>query len=224
MKRNFFIVALATLALLVPVAVEAQVVQFYLLPIDIWIDPENGDAYRGPSYLKWLGNPEGLDVRWSCKDYGLINEMVCAVNGEQADHDYLGAQGDVYQFPANLDVAMSQEERSAIAAYLEGAYIPADWLSPADTFRTALRTVTGMFLFMQRLTAITGDTPLDWGVGLNDQFRTLDQVHQDAIVQTFTDLGYDDSVIRDNWTLRIILKNAADQWGETPVLFGFVTL
>ena len=215
------IVILVLLAMLLPFAsvVEAQVIQYYLLPVQVV-----NDVYRGPSYLKWRWNPEGLDVPWSCKDYGLIDVMVCAVDGAQADHDYLAAQGDVYQFPENLEVNPSPAELNQLETYLEGAYIAADWLSPSETWHEALRTVTGMFLFMQRLTAITGNSPLEWGVTLNTQFRNLDQVYQDAITQAFTDLGYDDSVIRTNWTLRVLLKNAADQWGEKPILFGFTTL
>jgi hypothetical protein len=146
------------------------------------------------------------------------------VGAEQADHDYLAAQLSVYQFPADLDVAMGATARAEISVYLEGVAVPADWLGPQDTFRTALRTVTGMFLFMQRLTAITGDDPISAGLELNDRYDSVPQLWRDGILQAYGDLGYDDSVVRDNWTLRVILKNTADQWGARPIHFGFVTL
>jgi hypothetical protein len=195
-------------------------VRFYLIPVQV-VD----EVFRGPKYLKWFMNPDGLDVRWSCKDYGAIDMMSCAVGSEeQGDHDYLAAQADVYQWIEPLDGQMTAGERAEVTTYLESAWIPANWITPADTRREAVRTVTGMFLFMQRLTAITGSTPIEWGVELNTQYQNLDLEYQEAIVDAFDTLGYDSSVIRDNWTLRVLLKNAADQWGETPILFGFVTL
>lgn len=213
------ILLLILLAIVFPFAAEAQVIRYYLLPVDVY----QGWA-RGPMYLKWRFNPDGLDVPWGCIDYGLIDTMVCAVDASTADHAYLVAQANVYQFPENLDVSPGPAELSALEITLESTYIAADWLNPSETWRETLRTVTGMFLFMQRLTAITGNTPLDWGVGLNTQFQNLDQQYQDAIIQAFNDLSYDDSVIRTNWTLRVLLKNAADQWGAKPIHFGIVTL
>jgi hypothetical protein len=197
---------------------------FYLIPVMV-VAGGGGRDYRGPSYLKWRMNPEGLAVQWSCKDYGSINNvMVCAVNAEQADHDTLAAQDGVFTFPADLETAPSPAELSALEAALEAAYIPADWLSPSMTWRENLRTVTGMFMFMQRVTTVAGDNPLDWGVTLNTAFRDLPAGKQEALLIAFDTLGYDSSVVKTNWTLRVVLKNAADQWGERPIYFGFVDL
>lgn len=196
--------------------------RFYLVPI------ESVGNTRGPEYFPWFFDPDPVaelaGVRWSLKDYGVINQGVVAAEVTQAQHDFLAAQAEVFDFPENLDAAMGSADRTALSNYLEAVAIPADWLSPADTYRTALRTVTGMFLFMQRYTAITGTNPLQSGLTLNTQFRNLNAVNQNAIRQTFTDLGYDDTVIRDNWTLRVLLKNAADQWGSRAIEFGFVSL
>lgn len=217
---RYLLVVFVLLAALLPASVEAQElsVQYYLLPV------QQIGNYRGPMYLKWRFNPDGLDVQWSCKDYGTINQMICAVNAEQIQHDWLAVQDGVYQFPANLEVAPSPAELSALETALEAAYIPADWLTPSETWRVNLRTITGMFLFMQRLTAITGNDPLDWGVTLNTQFRNIPTLYQSAIIEAFDTLGYDSSVLKDNWTLRIVLKEAADQWGTQPIYFGFTTL
>jgi hypothetical protein len=198
-------------------------VRFYLMPAAVTII--EGSIFRGPKYLKRRWHPEDLDVRWSGKDYGSIDLYVCAVDGTAADHAFLAAQSDTFAFPEDLEGAMSQADRAALSDYLEIVYVPADWITPSDSYRSALRTVTAMFLLMQRLTAMTGNvSPLEWGVGLNDQFRTLAQQYQDAIMGAFSTMGYDTGVIRANWTLRVILKNAADQWADRPILFGFVTL
>lgn len=194
-------------------------IHYYILPVDTHVP-----NYRGPLYLKWRFNPAGLDVPWSCKDYGSIDVMICAVDADAADHIYLAAQTSVYQFPENLNVTPSPAELSALEAVLEATYIPAQWLSPSETWRDAIRTVTAMFLLMQRLTGITGSNPLEWGVTLNTQFRNLEQQYQDAIAEAFDTLNYDSGAIRDNWTLRVILKTAADNWGDSPIIFGFTTL
>ena len=223
MKR--ILIALALLMLLagsVPV-VEGQgemEIRFYMIPIDTHVP-----GYRGPLYLKWRMNPDGLDVQWSCVDYGSnLDTMVCAVNAETADHDYLTGQADVFAWTANLDITLTPSRRSALQTYLEGAFIPADWIGPSDTERTALRTITGMFLFMQRLTAILPQPIQEYVFGLNTQFINLDPVLQAAIDEAILTLGYDNSELKDNWTVRILLKNMADQWGTKPIHFGFTVL
>lgn len=229
MKKVFLLTLLALLvSACAPAVVQAQeatVIQYHLIPVDVYIHPDSGATYRGPMYLKWRWNPSGLDVQWSCKDYGVIDIMMCAVNAEPVDQAYLDAQTDTYTFPEVIDsVNPSPAELSALETYLEASYIPANWLSPSEDWRTAMRTITGMFLFMQRLTTITGSSPLDWGVTLNTRFNQLDQAYQDALIEAYDTLGYDSSVVRDNWTLRVILKNTAEQWGTKPILFGFTTL
>ena len=134
MKRVLTAIVLMLLTL-VSVAVEAQMaIQYFMIPVQV------EGRYRGPSYLKWRFNPEGLDVPWSCKDYGIVNNvMVCAVNAEQTDLDWLAAQDGVYAWPTALDENLPQAERSALTTYLEAQFVPANWISPSDTRRTALR-------------------------------------------------------------------------------------
>jgi hypothetical protein len=197
-------------------------IRFYIAPIE-----QVGD-YRGPEYFLWRYDADPLnsvDCRWSLKDYGSqINTGVLAADIEIDDHAYVSSQADVFSFPENIDVNPSPAELSALEDFMEIAYIPADWLLPNMSWREVIRTITGMFLFMQRLTAITGDSPLDWGITLNTSFGDIPTDKQDAIIEAYDSLGYDSSVLKDNWTLRIILKNTADQWGDAPIYFGFVTL
>jgi len=212
--------ALVALALVVPVRVEAQAVaEFFIVPAMIV-----GHA-RGPMYLKWRFNPGGLDVNYWQIYYGSLPTMIVCVEAEQVDLDWLAAQDGVYTFPTNLDAQPSPAELSEVETALEGQYIPADWLLPNMTWREVIRTVSGLMLFMGRLTTILGgQSPIDLGWSLNAQFRTLSAEHQAAIIEAFDSLGYDSSVLRDNWTLRVLLKNAADQWGSTPINFGGIVI
>lgn len=217
MKRTKWLI-LTALLLLVPLTVEAQVIQYFMIPVQVV------SYMRGPSYLKWRGNPTGLDVPWSCKDYGTVNNvMICAVDAETADLTWLSAQDGVYAWPTALDENLPQQERSAITAYLEAQFVPANWVSPSDTRRTALRTVTSMYIYMQRLTTIAGN-PLDWGITLNTQFRNLTPAHQVALETAASSLGYTWEVV-PNDTIRNILKTMADAWGDAEIHFGsFTTL
>lgn len=198
-------------------------VRFYILPVQrVTVD---GRDYRGPMYLKWRMNPGGLAVQYSLKDYGSIDMATVAVEATATDHTTLAAQANVYQFPENIDVKMTAAQRAALSDYLEAHAVPGDWIAAQDSHRTALRTVTGMFLYMQRLTALTGNvSPLDWGYELNTQWRNISAAHQAAIAEAAVSLGYSTAFIGANTQVRALLKNFADQWGAAPILFGFVTL
>jgi hypothetical protein len=208
-------------------------VQFYILPIQIVtvvLDPETGtpvtvNPRRGPKYLKWLENPAGMDVIWSMKDYGHENTAIVAVNADPADHAILAAYPDVYQYPENLDVNLSPADITEISDFMEVNYIPSDWITPSDTFRSALKTTLGMFMSVQRYTGITGLAPTASGINMNDQLRNWPQEAQDAFTQVWTEFGGKLADLKSNWTARILLKNLADLWGTKPIIFGgFITI
>jgi hypothetical protein len=156
--------------------------------------------------------------------YGRLDVASVAVRAEVVDHEWLAVQADVFAIPVDLELLPSPAEIAAFGDALEGAYIPADWLLPNMTWRECLRTVSGMMLYMQRLCSVLKADPIELGWQLNDKFSDLTAEEQYAVREAMLTLGYDDSVLKDNWTLRILLKNAADQWGERPILFDFVEL
>ena len=193
-------------------------IRFYILPI------ERVDNHRGPKYFKWRFNETGIDCRWSMKDYGSIDMAVLAADILQADHDALVLNSDVYAFPENIDPAMTLAERSALNTYIEAHGIPGDWLAPGDTFRSVLRVITGMFLYLQRVLAIIG-YPTDpySGLTLNTQYRNIPNPLHDAMSQAAAELGYTWNV-GNNDQVRKIFKLMSDEWGSQPIYFGFVTL
>lgn len=198
-------------------------IHFYLLPIE-----RSGNS-RGPKYFKWGmpgqdPDPPGIDCPWSMKDYGSIDMAVLAADILQADHDALILNADVYAFPENLDPTMALANRQALNTYLEAHGVPGDWLKQGDTFRAALRTITAMFLYLQRVLAILG-YPADpfAGLSLNTRYNQLTTAYQDAMSQAANDLGYTWDVAAND-QIRKIWKLMADQWSDKPILFGFVTL
>ena len=195
-------------------------VRFYILPIEV----RNGR--RVPKYFKYIGDaaPPFIACPWSMKDMGSIDMAVLCADILDADHAFVSAQADVYSLPLNLDVTMTLAERSTMNTYLEAHAIPGDWLAAGDTFRSALRTVTAMMLYLQRVLAIIG-YPADpfAGITLNTQYRNIPTALHDALLQAATELGYTWDVA-NNTQVRRIFKLMADQWGVQPILFGIATL
>lgn len=220
MKRWILLALL--LALLLPASAQAEsmTIRFYILPIE-----RNGNT-RGPKYFAWRYDPDppGLADAWSILDYGLIDMGVLVSDITDTDHTFLAAQADVFSFPVDLDVTMTAAERSTLSTYLEAHGVPGDWVSAQDTWRTALRTVSGMFLYMQRLTALAGSSPLDWGYNLNTQWRNISASHQTEMTDAATSLGYDVSFIRNTTQIRALLKTFSDAWGNQTIYMGMTTL
>ena len=197
-------------------------IRFYLLPINRFEDSDG--IRRGPKYFKWNGNPTGIDCRWSMKDYGSIDMALLAADILQVDHDSLVLNSDVYAFPENLNPLMTLAQRSTLNTYIEAYGIPGDWLKQGDTFRSVLRTITAMFLYLQRTLAILG-YPADpfAGLTLNTRYNQMTIAYQNALSQAAIDLGYTWNVAAND-QIRKIWKMMADQWGSREILFGFVTL
>jgi hypothetical protein len=198
-------------------------IRFYVLPIET----VDGGTKRGPKYFAWRFDPDppGLTDQWSMLDYGLISECVLAANISDVNHAALVLNADVYSFPINLDANMPQGEQAALTTFLEGVRVPAQWLSGQQTYRSVLRTISGVFLYIQRVSAIMGVDPTTIpGVTFNTQYNKLPAALHDALAQAAADLGYSFSGVSANTTLRNLFKAMADQWGTRQILMGFVTL
>lgn len=199
-------------------------IRFYILPIDRQVI--NGQVYRGPMYFNWRWNETGINCRWSMKDYGSYDTCVLAADILQADHDALILHADVYDFPemATLDDAMTQSDRGELLDFLELYDIPGDWIYAGITFREALRTITSMMLYMQRVAAIMGYPGDPFGtVTQNTQYQNVPNPLHDAMRQGALDLGYSWDVSNVD-QLRKIFKQMGDQWGSKGIFFGFIVL
>jgi len=193
-------------------------IRFYILPIE-----RVGNA-RGPKYFRWRYNETGISCPWSMKDYGSIDMAVLAADILQADHDALVLNADVYALPENLDPLMALADRQTLNTYIEAHGIPGDWLKQGDTFRSVLRTITAMFLYLQRALAIL-EYPVDpfAGLTLNTRYNQLTTAYQNALSQAASELDYTWNVAAND-QIRKIWKDMADQWGNREIYFGFVTL
>ena len=95
-------------------------IRFYILPI-ITVGTS-----RGPKYLRWMLNPDGLPVaQWAMKDYGLISAALVACNLTQEQHEQLVAEPDVAAAPEDIDQNISDIAIPRVQQVMEALRIPA---------------------------------------------------------------------------------------------------
>lgn len=146
--------------------------RFYLLPI------EQVGNYRGPKYLKWRFNPDGLTGQWSLNDFGEADIALIASEDELIKPDVI-----------ELGTTWSQKQRGAIASYLGNSGIESAWINGAADWREALHRIAGMTQAMQAnddkpdrwlgrpvYMGFTGLNPLDWTAFEQEQQAKLNQV------------------------------------------------
>lgn len=197
-------------------------VRFYVMPITL-----HTTSIRYAKYFAFILDPTPpyINCPSAMKDYGLIDYCLVAADIADADHTALIANSDVLAIPINLDSTLTVGARNTARTFLENFNIPAtNWLNTGMTYRAVLRTVTGMFLFVQRMTAILGHGIDFASVPLSIQWQNIPADYRSAMQQAANELGYNYSGVTATTTLRQILKLMADALGSQPVLFGFVTL
>jgi hypothetical protein len=200
-------------------AQEETVIRFYIIPIDVV-----GGNKRGPKYFKWQFGPDGIDCQRSMKDYGLIDAGLVAADVTQAQHEQLAAEMDVAAAPVDIDQYVSGIALPTVVNVLEALWIPAGWVTTGHTYRELLRMVGGLFMFAQRHHGMHGEQLITSQADLDLRWNQITLARRERIVATADDLGYDYSEVQNSWEVRRILKYLGDQWGETPISFGFVTL
>jgi hypothetical protein len=134
------------------------------------------------------------------------------------------ANPDVQRLPDDLDSSPTSGQVTAIQNFLENNNIPAGWVSTAMSWRTIVRGVLGIFLFVQRYQGDGGPAVFTGGVTLNSTFSSLPQPVRAAMQQAAIEQGFDTSSLSGASTLRQILRTMGLQWGTTPILIGGLSI
>ena len=195
--------------------------RWYLVPVVQCV--KNGEPWPNSRCPKHLH--EWIDMRWNAMDYGLIDMFLVAADIDPISHAILEADPEVWFAPTDLESALGGPGSNALESFVEAVSVPGNFLKPQDTHREALRQFAGMFQYMQRLTAIMGQSPLDIpGYSLNLQWGTIPTDWQAAMIQAATELGYPTTSMTGNTQLRQIYIEMGEAWGVEPFLMGFTTL
>src|SRR3990167_3588597 len=143
--------------------------KIYLIPIE-----QVGSA-RGPEYFAWRFDSNGpsINCRWSLMDYGFIQyALLVAHDILITDHAALILNADVYAFPDNLDLSIT--DKAVMDVLFESINIPTDWITPATTYRQLLRNLAGLFQFNQRYGGISGgQSVFGGGVTLETNYNQM---------------------------------------------------
>lgn len=191
--------------------------RFYLLPIAMI------DTGRGPKYVRWRYNPDGIPIEsWGLMDYGF--EPVCIFVGDMTDEQHLelSANPDVYAFPTDLDIPVG-EESTALKSSFETFNFPANWITPASTYRQVLRRVAASCQCLQRLKGMVGNyCPFSlggqWGDhSLNTKLSDIPLAVRGALLSACGQIGIES--INESTTLRGLINRYAWEWKE-PILLG----
>lgn len=196
-------------------------VRFYMLPIE-----RNGLA-RGPKYFNWRNDPDPpalVTCTWALKDYGVIDYGLVCADVTSQNHTDLSAQSDVGAVPTTLDNTLTGGQVTAVQNRLEAIALPATWVTTALTWRQVLRSITGIMLYMQRVTALSGQSPFDTGATLSTQIGSISQQWRDWMQQAANDMAFDYSAVTGSTTVRQLLKMMADQFDERVISFGLIDL
>jgi hypothetical protein len=157
--------------------------------------------------------------------YGLEPACIVWVNNiDAATRTALTANADVVALPNNLDSQIGAGNLTAVKNAIEGLNIPANWVVATDTYRQTVRSVSNLFLYLQRLQGLGTSRLLTGGVTLASTFGSLPQSVQDDMIAAAQSFGFDTSQVTASTTLRVIFKVMLDQFGNVPVVLGDFSL
>lgn len=191
-------------------------IRLYLVPLD-----ESTPGYRGPKYLRWRMNPNGLDVVWNAMDYGLHPVALVVADVDTVQHNTLIGNSGVVSLPANLDQSIGAALANVQNA-LEGLSIPSDWVTAGMTYRRVVRSVLCLFQIAQRYHGMHVARLLEQGT-LDTTVGQLSPATRQRLNQAAQSMGFDTSGISSTWTMRRALKYLLDQW-TLPIQIGGLVL
>jgi len=202
-------------------------VRIYVIPTTSPIF--NGKPWRCVKYLgdTWLAAridasfaPEvGLENIQSSRHYYGANPVAIVIaDVTPAQNTILSGKPDVLTVPANMDDDLSAGAVSTTQNFLESLHIPAGWVSTALTYRAVIRKILWLFMYVQAVQGLYNVPLVDSGTGITQSstFERLPQAQQDAMTQAVNLLGFSTAGLQPSTTLRTLLKNLADQWGDVP--------
>jgi len=174
---------------------------------------------RRPKYFR-----DVIAGAYGAMDYGVEPWMVVGADLSASDHALLASQVDVQALPLDLTATLTGGQVTATKAFLEAANLPAGWVTTALTWAAVVRTVLGVFSFVQRFGAIyaaaTGSPPpslFSGGVTLDSTFGSLPLAVRTALADTADDQGISTAGITGGTTVRVLLKTMADAYEDRPL-------
>lgn len=157
-------------------------------------------------------------------DYGAEPWFIVSADLSPAHEATVIAQPDASAVPADMNTFLTAGQVTAVQNRLELMNIPTLWVNTSLTWIEVVRIVLGMFVFMQRFTAIHGGPVFLGGVTLNTTVSQLSVGVRNELTTAATSLGLAIDGITLASTIRAVLKVLADQLRVRPVSLGSVSV
>lgn len=197
---------------------QAEVGRFYILPVVI--ETEAGEETRVAKYSADL-----CALKCAMMDFGGEDVMLVVGLMDSTRHSAVSANPDVLSLPENLDQNLPAGAVTVAQTFLEARNIPAGWLNTTFTHRRVLRRVAAMFQFAQRYQGITGNAKIfTTGVDLSTRWNQLPIRVRQNLKAAGDSMNFDTGNLSGTSTLRQILREMGQQWGNRKITLGGVTL
>ena len=184
---------------------------------------------RRPKYFNSTDGIISTGQSWSVVDFGFEPVMIVGADLITADDLLVAQQPDAISLPFNLAVTLNAGQVTTTRARLESLHIPALWVNTSLTWVSVVRTVLGMFSFLQRYSGIyarqNGISPPSLfvsGVTLETLFGGLPVTVQTALIETAVSFGFSTAGLTANTTVRVVLKALADNFQAQQYNFNGV--
>ena len=176
-----------------------------------------GDNWLASKFGSTVAAEAGLENIASSRNYyGAHPVAIVVADVTPAQHAILNAHADILVVPSNLDATLSASAVTTTKNFLESLHIPAGWISTSLTFRAVIRKVLWLFMYVQAIQQhynfpLAGGST---GFTLGTQFSSFPVEQQNAMILGASILGFSSAGLQPTTTLRTILKNLADQFGD----------
>lgn len=186
----------------------------YLVPIVL-----DSLGTRAPKYLKDLGVPRAM------APYGFQDVGFAAADVDNATDTSLQTNADLDKIPDNLDNTLGAQT-ATVQARLELKNLPSDWVTSGMTYRFVVRKVLNLMQFCTRYAFVnnTVEKLMSGSVDLDTQFQDLPLAIRQRLLGAAESFNFDTSGLSGTSTIRQILKNIADQYGDNSYRIGGIVI
>lgn len=163
---------------------------------------------------------------YSALDYGFEPWMLVEANLGAADDATVVSEPDAFALPFDLTANLTAGQVSNVQTKLDAINVPSGWVNTSLTWAQVVKTVVGVFSFIQRFAAVyarnTGTHPSLFGgaVTLDSTFASLPAEVRTAMLSAATSFSIDTSSLSGASTLRTILKTMADSFSNQTFSLG----
>lgn len=168
---------------------------------------------------------------WTYIDYGFEPIMFVGANLSVSDDNIITSKPDVQALPFDLSPNLTAGQVIVTKNFLESINIPAGWVNVGLTWIAVVRTILGLFSFVQKYGVVYAEANgviapslFSAGITLNSTFGSLPQAVQNALVTTAQFFNISTAGLVAGTTMRVILKAMADAFQGSQYRFGDVLI